>query len=120
MAQASHRVRLRRRLKRKASLAIQQFRKVEQARMNAATSLCMVLAQQGGDMTLSKGTVEQVITNLNRLSYSVTRSVDGEGQPTGEYVLKLVEAAQDAPVAGEDARTAPISVVPAPEAVVGQ
>ena len=116
MAQTSHRLRLRRRLKRKASLAVRELRKVESHRLNATITLCMALAQMGGDLTISQGTSAQVLANLSRLSYRVSPTVGEDGTPTGEYVIGLVEAsAQDAP----ETALAPLETTISPEVVGG-
>jgi hypothetical protein len=55
-------------------------------RSQAILTLYAVLAQQGGEVTLSKGTVEQTTGNLRNLSYTVDKSSTAEG----EFIVRLV------------------------------
>jgi hypothetical protein len=49
------------------------------------STLMMVLAQKGGEVTVTKGTAEQVFGSMNRLSYVVEQSAN-----ENEFVIRQV------------------------------
>lgn len=62
----------------------------------AYVTLLAVLAQQGGEVTVTKGTIDQVNENFKHLSFEV-------GQPTpNEYVVKLMVGEEEGEPVSED------------------
>jgi hypothetical protein len=59
--------------------------------------LMTVLAQKGGEIVVTKGTIEQVEKSLPRLSFEIVKN--GEA---GEFTLRMVEAPEPA---GDDLAT---------------
>lgn len=54
---------------------------------NAFLVLLTVLAQKGGEVTITQGTIDQVSENFRRLGFSVQPSPDH----AGEFVVRMVE-----------------------------
>ncbi len=101
MPTASRNERKKRRMKRTNSLLKKQIRNQQEAfqRYAAYTQqmhliFMTVLGQSGGEIRITKGTIEQAQLNLQNLSYSVTPTentdVDGVSAPSNEYVVRLV------------------------------
>lgn len=86
MATASRNERKKRRQKRTNSLLKQSLKQTYQAHANALVTLFAVLAQRGGSVMVTKGTLEQASQNLNRLSYQVDK-----GDNEGEFIVRVVE-----------------------------
>ena len=86
MATASRNERKKRRQKRTNSLLKQSLKQTYQAHANALVTLFAVLAQRGGSVMVTKGTLEQASQNLNRLSYQVDK-----GDNEREYIVRVVE-----------------------------
>ena len=102
MAQASRKIRSIRRLKNKVRLQRRQARRavdyiagqanrMQQELQFARFTLLAVLAQNG-NVTVTKGTIEQLSDALARMDFSVTPAEGTpEGQPASEFLVKLVE-----------------------------
>jgi hypothetical protein len=64
--------------------------------------LLAVLAQSGGEITVTQGTLNQVGANMQQLGYIVTK-----GTVENEFIVRLVEGKQppEAPAVGPDVAT---------------
>ena len=91
MPSASREVRRKRRLKRTNSLLRRELQKETLARLNGRMTLLAVLAQKGSEVTITKGTIDQVVEQLNNLTYEIVA-----GETDGEYVIKLVTLTESA------------------------
>ncbi len=112
MAHASRNVRKARRLRRNANQAHRTGRKIAFEAQKTFAVLMAVLAQAGGDVTVVKGTLDQVSANLPRLGYTMIA-----GANAGEFIVRqtLEEVplpAQNDPPA-DDAPPPPTEGVPA-------
>jgi len=98
MAQASKRLRRERRVRRQLSLYHQRDHAVQRAQAaqqqleafnlesyQTRVALYAVLAQHGGSMTITEGTLKQVIENIRNLS------VENTGLKDGEFTITLVD-----------------------------
>lgn len=85
MPTASRNERRKRRLKRNNSLLRRDLGKSQRSMNLGLSTLFMVLAQQGGEITLSKGTVKSVTNDLAKLAYSIDK-----GAEEGEFVVRLI------------------------------
>ncbi len=74
-------------MKRTNSLLKKSLSRASQEQAKAFTILCAVLAQRGGSVMVTKGTLDQAAQNLSRLSYQVEK-----GEAEGEFIVKVVEA----------------------------
>ena len=83
------------RTKRTLSLTTRALQQTEQQRQQTMMTLLSVLAQAGGEITITKGTIQQVIEQYAQLAFST-----GPGTVEGEFVVKMVtrDAADTAPV----------------------
>ena len=101
MATISRNRRRKARLKRNNSL-LRRALGTESKKSNLSIStLFMVLAQQGGEVTLSKGTVLSVTQDVSKLSYAIDK-----GKEEGEFTVRLV-VRQDEPVVTSDGGAVP-------------
>ncbi len=63
------------------------------AKQKALIHLMAVLAQSGGEVTVTKGTIDQIMADLSKMSYSVDK-----GTVENELVFRLVVAEDTLPV----------------------
>lgn len=103
MATASRNEKRKRRLRRNVSIYRRALEQTETQRQSIIVTLLAVLAQKGGEITITKGTINQVIENIKSLGFSTT-----PGATDGEYVVRMTTK-EDA-----DAHTA----IPTPEDTV--
>ena len=94
MPQDSKRKRYARKLRRSRTLAIRSLKESRIVAFNAHTTLLSVLAQQGGEVTVTLGTFQQVIQDVQKLNW-----VNAPGANGGEFIVRLVteDAGSDAP-----------------------
>src|SRR2546426_2046167 len=85
MPQDSRRKRYARKLRRSRTLAIRSLKESRIAGFNAHTTLLSVLAQQGGEVTVTLGTFQQVIQDVQKLNW-----VNAPGANGGEFIVRLV------------------------------
>ena len=97
MPQDSKRKRYARKLRRSRTLAIRSLKESRMVAFNAHTTLLSVLAQQGGEVTVTLGTFQQVIRDVQKLNW-----VNAPGANGGEFIIRLVT--EDT---GSDATPAP-------------
>lgn len=76
-----------------------QFAVKEGARVFAV--LLAVLAQKGGDVTITQGTLDQVGQNLSTMGYAIV-----PGATKGEFIVRLTEGREVTPTPAPDASTA--------------
>lgn len=85
MAQASKRQRQMRRLKRRISLS-NRHSKIIGSKLTEANHLLLgVLAQSGGEVTVTTGTLEQIVKDFAHMAWVVEK-----GRADNELVVKLV------------------------------
>lgn len=101
MAADSRNVKHKRRQRRNISLLTRELRRVQQAHVKAMATLFAILAQKG-DVTITKGTIDQVVDKLTQLQYKTA-----PGALDGEYVISLVEATPEGDAAAPSAPSAP-------------
>ena len=89
MGQDSQAVRKRRRLKRTSSLVSRALTQTRTAYLSAAATLLSVLAQSGGEVTVTRGTMEQVSQNLQSLSWKTI-----QGEKPNEFIVRMESAAE--------------------------
>lgn len=102
----SRRARTARTLRRQNKLLMRDRRRVAVQGRNAFATLLAVLAQQGGDVTITQGTLDQINEHLAQMSYSVTPSKEEDGK-VKEYKVTLLmgmeeSADETADVSGTD------------------
>lgn len=107
MAQASARLKKVRRLKRANTKLRRAIRTVQQDSISHFHLLLVLLAQQGGEATVTRGTIDQVQRNLRTLSYQMVKSA-----VEGEYVVKMLEGEKEEPVPVTTATIASGAVLP--------
>ena len=87
MPTASRNERKKRRQKRTNSLLKKSLTQSYRAHAQALVTLFAVLAQRGGRIMVTEGTLKQASQNVNRLSYQVDK-----GDNEGEFIVQVVEA----------------------------
>lgn len=92
MAKLSRNARHKAKTKRTLSQTRKQLRAMNRAYFNAMSTLLMVLAQKGGEVTVTQGTMQQTIQNLQRLSWRA----DPSPTDVNEFVVRLIEEEQPA------------------------
>ena len=84
MPTASRNERRKRRLKRNNSLLQRSLKQESVERGKAMVVLLALLGQAGGEVTISKGTMQQTLSALKELTYQVTPTTEGE------FIIRLV------------------------------
>jgi len=86
-----------RELRRRATQVVLEHEALQAQGAKTFAILLTVLAQKGGEVTVTKGTIDQVGANLARLSYQIVTS-----EVPGEHIIRLVEGKDDGvPQTGE-------------------
>ena len=76
------------RAKRRAcNQAQRQLRRTAISGKQAYATLLAVLAQKGGEVVITQGTIDQVSENYNHLAWVVEK-----GKETNEYIVRLIDA----------------------------
>jgi hypothetical protein len=65
-----------------------QLRRIATSGQQAYATLLAVLAQKGGEVTVTKGTIDQVTENYKRLGFVVENSKEHDN----EFIVRLTEA----------------------------
>lgn len=78
MSTPSRNERRKRRLKQNNSLLQRALKTESLARAKGMVVLCAVLGQKGGEVTITKGTLQQAIEHLSQLSYDIRQTEEGE------------------------------------------
>ena len=89
MPTASRNERKKRRMKRTNSLLRRALQQEAIQRYKTHAMLMAVLAQKGGEVTITAGTMQQVSQNIQRLSYKVALVEDNPS----EFIVSMVETA---------------------------
>lgn len=97
MLSASRNANRKRRQRRNITLLTRGLRAEALDKTKALIHLMSVLAQKGGEVTVTKGTIDQVIHDLKKLSYSVDKS-----EADNEFIFRL-QVATEMPVAESSA-----------------
>lgn len=87
MARDSRNVRRKRRVKANLTSVRKQARTLNAAYWQAHSTLLMILQQRGGQVTVTQGTMQQVLGNLRELTWKSAPNPDAEG----EIVITLVD-----------------------------
>mgnify|MGYP001591350277 CR=1 FL=1 len=87
MVTASRNLRRKRRIKRTNSLLKKSLKQSYAAHAQALVTLFAALAQRGGSIMVTEGTLKQASQNVNRLSYQVNK-----GDNEGEWLVQVVDA----------------------------
>src|SRR6266851_4932997 len=113
MARDSRSVRRKRRLRRNVSLMTRALEQSQAGFQKAVTGLLFVLAQSGGEVSITKGTMEQVVAKIQTLGWWIDK-----GANENEFIVRLID--QDAVNPAQDAPGTPIasSVDPTPALVI--
>lgn len=99
MAKLSRNARKKARTKRSISTLGRTLRTLQADYIKTQTMLLAVLAQRGGSVTITAGTLQQVLPKLSRIGWE---SAPVEGTE-GEWEIRIVE--QDTPEAAGDVQT---------------
>lgn len=101
MAHASRNVRKKARTRRNLTLARKEARTLNEqvttlngAYWQAHSTLLMILQQRGGQVTVTQGTIQQVLTNLRDLTWKSGPNPDAEG----EVIITLMDNSAEAVV----------------------
>lgn len=86
MPQASKRTRRERRVKRQNTLLHRTVQAVRLDNLKHFEVLLTVLSQAGGEVTVTRGTADQVHENLGSLSYAVVK-----GAAEGELIVRVTQ-----------------------------
>lgn len=94
MSQLPRNQRHKARLKRNVSILSRSLRNLQQQFGQTQTMLLAVLAQSGGEVTITTGTLNQVLPKLATLGWQVMTNplVPGESLVPGEFVVRLVSS----------------------------
>jgi glucokinase len=92
MANVSRGLKHKRKLRRQANLMLRAARASRKDSLKYFSLFMTVLAQRGGEMVVTKGTIDQVEEKLGRLSFEIVKSENGM-----EFTLRLVEAPEPNP-----------------------
>lgn len=113
MARDSRNVRRKRRTRRNLSLARRQVSTLTQDYFKTFSTLLAVLAQAGGEVTVTKGTATQVLDNLRTLGWNTVA-----GATSDEFIVRLVEGVgPDTPAEPVEPTVVPLDT-PVPESLV--
>ena len=93
MAQASPIKRQMKRIKRSNNMLKRELQRNTLANYKLFSTFMMVLAQKGGEVTVTKGTAEQVLASMARLSYVVEPGLD-----SNEFIIRQVTKEVDTSV----------------------
>lgn len=85
MPSASRLANRKRRARRNISLLTRQFQQEALGRTKVVIHLLSILAQKGGEITVTKGTIDQVVAGLTQMSYSIDK-----GETENEFIFRLV------------------------------
>lgn len=85
MAKLSRNARGKARVRRNLSLMGREYRKLQAAHFNTHLTLLMVLAQSGGELTVTQGTMQQTVEQIKTLNWQ-----SGPGVTPNEFVVRLV------------------------------
>jgi hypothetical protein len=97
MPSASRNANRKRRIRRNMTLLKRAGYAEAVAKTKALVHLFAVLAQSGGEVTLTKGTIDQVVADMTKLSYSLDKApIDGE------FIMRLVVMEDKTPSTIED------------------
>ena len=96
MPSASRNANRKRRQRRNITLLTRGLRAEALDKTKALIHLMSVLAQKGGEVTVTKGTIDQVIHDLKKLSYSVDK-----GEAENEFIFRL-QVATEMPEASKE------------------
>lgn len=88
MPTASRAERRKRRIKRNNTLLKASLKRESIDRFKTHALLMAVLAQKGGEATVTEGTLKQVVDNIRNLGYTVIK-----GETDGEFIVRMTEAA---------------------------
>lgn len=88
MPTASRAERRKRRIKRNNTLLKASLKRESIDRFKTHSLLMAVLAQKGGEATVTEGTLKQVVDNIRNLGYTVIK-----GEKDGEFIVRMTEAA---------------------------
>lgn len=92
MANVSRALRHKRKLRRHANQMLRAARGSRKDALKYFSLLMTVLAQKGGEIVITKGTIQQVERTLPRLSFEIVKAKDG----IEEFTLRMVEAPEPA------------------------
>jgi len=107
MAQASRNKRKQQRDKRNATTLRRALQRETMNHYKLFSTFMMVLAQKGGEVTITKGTAEQVLAELSRLAYVVE-----PGATENEFIIRQT-LKEDTHVSNDD--SAEVVADPPPE-----
>ena len=91
MPTASRNERRKRRQRRTISLLTRQSNRLQEQFQKTHFTLLGVLAQSGGEVTVTKGTLQQVLDRLKFLNWQTIA-----GKEENEYVVRVIEAPEPA------------------------
>jgi len=83
MTQASHNQRKKQRTKRINEVLRRELQRTVLSNYKLFSTFMMVLAQKGGEVTITKGTAEQVLASMDRLAYVVE-----PGATDNEFIIR--------------------------------
>lgn len=78
-------------LRREANNLRRQLRRTATSGKQTYATLLAVLAQSGGEVTITQGTIDQVGQNFDQLGFVVVK----KDEPANEYVVRLVEGQEE-------------------------
>lgn len=85
MAHANRNTRHKQRIRRNLSLANRQLRELQKAHFNTHLTLLMILAQRGGEVVVTQGTMQQTIQGIQGLNWQTF-----PGDNPNEFVVRLL------------------------------
>jgi len=95
MANVSRALRHKRHLRRHANQMLRAAKGSRKDALKYFSLLMTVLAQKGGEIVVTKGTIEQVEAKLTRLSFEIVK----DKYVPEEFTIRLVEAPEPATIA---------------------
>lgn len=85
MAKLSRNARKKARVRRNLSMANRSLKQLQQAYYNTQLTLLMVLAQNGGEIAVTQGTMQQVIPNIKNITWQ-----NFPGANDKEFIVRLL------------------------------